>query len=166
MPLTPFQREVAQLLAAHRSPESHVVGGAVINRDDTSPRYSLDLDVFHDVAERVRSYAEADAAALGEHGFTVEWLLQQPSMYRAQVSRGGDQLKLEWCSDSSFRFFPVQPDPVFGYCLHKADLATNKLLALAGRSEIRDLVEIPIPKAETFRPRFGISVPYAGLGPN
>jgi hypothetical protein len=31
---------------------------------------------------------------------------------------------------------------VFGYCLHQADLATNKALALAGRAEIRDFLDI------------------------
>jgi hypothetical protein len=142
MPLTPFQREVALLLASHRNPESHVAGGAVINRLDNSPRFSADLDLFHDVANRVRNSAEADAAILGAHGFLVEWLLQQPALYRARVSRGAEQLKLDWCLDSAFRFFPVQPDPVFGYCLHQADLATNKALALAGRSEIRDFLDI------------------------
>jgi hypothetical protein len=38
MPLT--AREVARTLAAHRNPESHVAGGAVINRAETSYRYS------------------------------------------------------------------------------------------------------------------------------
>jgi hypothetical protein len=142
MPLTPFQREVAQLLAAHRNPDSHVAGGAVINRSDDSPRYSADLDLFHDIADSVHSSAEADAATLLEHGFAVQWLLRQPALYRAQLSRATEQLKLEWCYDSSFRFFPVQPDPDFGYCLHAADLATNKVLALAGRSEIRDVIDI------------------------
>jgi hypothetical protein len=142
MPLTSFQREVAQLLAAHRNPDSHVAGGAVINREDTSPRFSADLDLFHDVAESVRSSAEADATTLLDNGFAVEWLLQQPFLHQARVSRGVDQLRLDWCFDSSFRFFPVQADQVFGYCLHQADLATNKVLALAGRSEIRDLIDI------------------------
>lgn len=142
MPLTPLQREIAQILARNRTLESHVVGGAAINRQDASPRYSLDLDIFHDIPAEVRSYAEADAAALREHGFTIEWLLQQPSAHRAEASRGTDRLKLEWCSDSPFRFFPVQKDAVFGYCLHQADLATNKVLALAGRSEIRDLIDV------------------------
>jgi hypothetical protein len=142
MPLTPFQREVARLLAAHRNPDSHVAGGAVINRSDASPRYSADLDLFHDVAESVHSSAEADAATLLGHGLAVEWLLQQPFLHRARVSRGNEQLRLDWCFDSSFRFFPVQPDPDFGYCLHDADLATNKVLALAGRSEIRDFIDI------------------------
>jgi hypothetical protein len=32
MPLTAFQRGVAHILAKHRNTESHVAGGAVINR--------------------------------------------------------------------------------------------------------------------------------------
>lgn len=42
----------------------------------------------------------------------------------------------------TFRFFPAQPDREFGYCLHPADLATNKALALAARAEIRDFIDI------------------------
>ncbi len=38
MPLTAFQRVVARLLAAHRNPDSHLAGGAVINREDSSFR--------------------------------------------------------------------------------------------------------------------------------
>ena len=52
-----------------------------------------------------------------------------------------DRLRLDWATDSAFRFFPVLPDEEFGYCLHQADLATNKVLALAGRSEVRDFLD-------------------------
>jgi hypothetical protein len=69
-------------------------------------------------------------------------LLRQPSLQSAEVHRAEDALRLDWCYDSAFRFFPVQPDREFGYCLHPADLATNKALALAGRSEVRDFVDI------------------------
>jgi hypothetical protein len=51
-------------------------------------------------------------------------------------------VRLDWTTDSVFRFFPVLPDEEFGYCLHRADLATNKVLALAGRSEVRDFLDI------------------------
>jgi hypothetical protein len=43
--------------------------------------------------------------------------------------------------DSTFRFFPVQADEEFGYVLHLLDLATNKVLALAGRFEARDFID-------------------------
>jgi hypothetical protein len=142
MPLTSFQKEVLLLLAANRNPGSHAGGGAVINRGGDSPRYSADLDLFHDVCETVLVSAEADAAVLLHHGYDVEWLLRQPSLQRAQVRGSSGTVRLDWCYDSAFRFFPVQVDGDFGFCLHRADLATNKVLALAGRSEVRDFIDV------------------------
>jgi hypothetical protein len=142
MPLTAIQHGVMRLLAGRRSPESHVAGGVAINKSADSPRFSSDIDFFHDVADSVYACAEADAAVLSQAGYAVEWLMRQPFLHRADVQRDSDRLKLEWCYDSAFRFFPTQPDPELGYRLHAADLAANKILALAGRSEIRDLIDI------------------------
>jgi hypothetical protein len=149
MPLTDFQKGVARLIAANRSPESHVAGGAVINRGEAGLRISEDLDIFHDVpeggptaAEMVAASAEADERVLRGAGYAVEWKTRVPGLFRAVVSRGDDHLRLDWTTDSAFRFFPAQPDEDFGYCLHPADLATNKVLALVGRSEIRDFLDI------------------------
>ena len=121
MPLTPFQRGVAQILAKHRSPE--------------------DLDIFHDLGAIVAASAEADAKVLRETGYSVEWTLRGEAIFKAVVTRGEDRLRLDWTVDSAFRFFPAVPDEEFGYCLHQADLATNKVLALAGRSEVRDFLD-------------------------
>lgn len=142
MPLTPYQREIARILAKHRNPESHVAGGAVINRGEDGVRISDDLDIFHDLVARVAASAEADAKTLHEAGYSVEWTLRGEVMFRAEVTRGEDRLRLDWTTDSAFRFFPALPDEEFGYCLHQADLATNKALALAGRSEMRDYLDI------------------------
>ena len=142
MPLTDFQRQVALLLAAHRNPESHVAGGAVINRADESFRYSDDLDIFHDVAQSVAVCAEADASVLLAAGFSLRWTLRQEGFFRAEVKRNKDSLRLDWAADSPFRFFPVEADKDFGYCLQPADLAVNKILALAGRREFRDFLDI------------------------
>src|SRR6266446_3229966 len=142
MPLTAFQREVARVLAANRNPESHIAGGAVINRGENGIRISDDLDIFHDLAASVAASAEADAQALCDAGYAVAWTLRGEAIFRAQVTRGEDRVRLDWTMDSAFRFFPALPDEEFGYCLHQADLATNKVLALAGRSEIRDFLDM------------------------
>ncbi|MCI0640072.1 MAG: nucleotidyl transferase AbiEii/AbiGii toxin family protein [Gemmataceae bacterium] len=142
MPLTSFQKVVLQILAKNRNPESHAGGGAVINRAPDSPRFSSDLDFFHDVAEGVRFSAVADARALADQGFVITWLIEEQFLRRAQIVRGAEAIRLDWCFDSAYRFFPVLPDPEFGYSLHPADLATNKALAVAGRAEIRDLLDI------------------------
>jgi hypothetical protein len=142
VPLTPFQREIARLLATHRNPESHVAGGAAINRSESSPRYSEDIDIFHDAAESVAVSAEADVQSLRQAGYSAEWRLRQEGFYRAEVAAGEHKVRLDWATDSAFRFFPVQMDEEFGYCLHQADLAINKVLALAGRCEVRDFLDI------------------------
>jgi hypothetical protein len=39
-------------------------------------------------------------------------------------------------------FFPVQADAELGFVLHPLDGATNKMLALAGRGELRDYLDV------------------------
>jgi hypothetical protein len=51
-------------------------------------------------------------------------------------------MQLEWVTDSAFRFFPTQPDELFGYVLHPVDLATNKASAAADRRVPRDIVDL------------------------
>ena len=142
MPLTDFQSETLRLLAAHRSPESFLAGGTVLNAAADSPRYSKDLDIFHDVEASVATSAETDAATLRQAGYEVEWLLRQALFQRAEVVRSGNRLLVEWVFDSAFRFFPVERDDLAGWRLNRYDAATNKLLALMGRSEARDYLDI------------------------
>jgi hypothetical protein len=70
MPLSKIQRDILRLLAAHRDPESYVAGSAPLTRD--TPRYSGDIDIFHDREERVGQTAAQDIAMLQEHGYTVK----------------------------------------------------------------------------------------------
>ncbi|WP_422930125.1 hypothetical protein [Singulisphaera sp. PoT] len=142
MPLTPFQREVARILAANRNPESYIAGGAAINRGEGWLRFSSDLDIFNDMSVIVSLCASEDAKFLEFLGYSVEWKIRHDGVHRAQISKGEDSIRLDWVNDTAFRFFPVQKDEDFGYCLHPADLATNKALACVGRHEIRDFIDI------------------------
>ena len=141
MPLTALQERVFHAIRTQRSPDSFVYGAIVIHFDENSPRYSRDIDLSHDLAQSVAASAEADVQALTSAGFSVSWLLRQPSFQRAEISLEGDSVVLEWVHDSAFRFFPVESDPLLGYRLHHFDAATNKMLALASRAEPRDLVD-------------------------
>ena len=68
------------MLASHRDPESYVAGSTPLNRD--APRYSGDIDVFHDREERVAQAAAQDAALLQEQGYTVKWFRPGPGRLR------------------------------------------------------------------------------------
>ncbi len=140
MPLSKIQVDILRLLASHRDPVSYVGGATPLNRN--APRFSADNDVFHDREERVAAAAKADAQILQGDGYRVSWLRQLPLIYTADITRGDAGTRLEWVVDSDFRFFPTLRDDVFGYILHPVDLAANKVMAAAGRREVRDLVDL------------------------
>jgi hypothetical protein len=141
VPLTDFQFELGRLLAANRSEDSYAAGAAPILLEPRTRRFSQDLDYFHDTPERVASAYEADSRSLLAAGCRVELELSQPGYIRALVRRGQEATKVEWAYDTSWRFLPVIQSEVFGYQLHPIDLAINKVLALAGRDEPRDLLD-------------------------
>jgi len=142
MPLGDFEKSILRLLAVNRNPESYIAGATVFLRREDSLRQSQDIDVFHDTVKSLQQAAVADAAVLDQHGYVLEWVDQQEMFRRAVVSKTGQATKLEWAYDSAFRFFPVQADVEIGFVLHPLDGATNKLLALAGRGELRDYLDV------------------------
>ncbi len=143
MPLGAFELEVLRLLAANRNPDSYVAGATVLNQDPASPRTSKDVDVFHDTIASLGESCDRDFATLKTAGYEViEAGRRHDTFCRALVRRGDQQTKIEWVFDSAFRFFPVEPDPQLGWRLNFWDVAVNKVLAFAGRPEIRDWVDV------------------------
>ena len=141
MPISKFQSDVLRLLAAQRSPDSYIAGGVAINRQ--GPRFSGDIDIFHDSIDRQESAVKADEAALIAAGYKLTWPpTQRTEKHEAMIEKAGEQMQLEWVTDSAFRFFPTLPDELFGYVLHPVDLATNKASAAADRRVPRDIVDL------------------------
>ena len=142
MPLTQFQTDVFKIISANRNPDSYVAGGIVIHREATSSRYSKDIDLFHDTSEAVVASAKLDEVALQQAGYEVKFSMENPTFHRASVTKDGQKVRLEWAADSAFRFFPIVEDKILGYRLHDADVATNKVLAAAGREKVRDFIDL------------------------
>lgn len=142
MPLTEFQSGVLRVISGNRSAESHVAGGIVLNADASSPRFSKDIDIFHDAIEALAAGSAADCASLEKAGYQVERHMWVETFRRIWVSRDGEKLRVEWAQDSAWRFFPVERDPVLGWKLHRFDALTNKALAMSSRNETRDMVDL------------------------
>jgi hypothetical protein len=142
MPLTSLQTEIAHLIAPNRSPESHLAGGAALHLKPDSLRISNDLDYFHDTEVLVGQAFAADRAILESSGYTVEIAVSLSGFIRAIVNRNGNATKVEWAHDSAWRFMPPVKDAIVGYRLHPLDLAINKVLALVGRDEPRDFLDV------------------------
>lgn len=141
MPLTDFQAGLARLLSENRTFDSYLAGGAAILIEPNTKRFSRDLDYFHDSEVRVTESFSADRELLEAHGYAIEVDLNQPGYVRAIVRKDGDATKVEWARDSDWRFMPTVRDERVGFMLHPIDLAVNKVLALAGRDEARDVLD-------------------------
>lgn len=144
MALTAFQRRICHLVAQNRvaSAASYVAGGAALNELLAGPRISRDIDLFHDTDAAVIASWDADRRLLEAHGLRVRLVRERPSYVEADVSASGESVLMEWTRDSAFRFFPLVEHPEFGLVLHAFDLATNKVLALIGRLEVRDWIDV------------------------
>jgi hypothetical protein len=144
MAVTPFQRTLCRLLAADRRArgDSYVAGGVALSVALHAQRVSRDLDLFHDTTEAVAATWDADRKTMESNGYTVAPVRERPGFVQATVSLHGDALLVEWVHDSAYRFFPLVEDHDLGLTLHPFDLATNKVLALIGRVEVRDWVDV------------------------
>jgi hypothetical protein len=142
--LTAFQRDVIRTVAAERrrSGRGYIAGGAALNALIGAPRVSEDVDLFHDTADAVHTVFERDRSLLQTAGMLVDVRREWPTFVEADVERRGQTTRLQWAQESAFRFFPLVEHDDLGLTLHPFDLATNKILALIGRAEPRDWVDV------------------------
>ncbi|MBM3459489.1 MAG: hypothetical protein FJX77_13290, partial [Armatimonadetes bacterium] len=144
MSLTSFQRELCRIIAVTRvaAGESYLAVGSALNEWLQAPRTSRDSDLFHNTDEALQTTWRSDRRLLEARGFHLEVVREHPAFVEATVARGGEAVVMEWARDSAYRFFPLMEHPVLGLTLHPFDLATNKVLALVGRLEVRDWVDV------------------------
>jgi hypothetical protein len=144
MALTAHQREVCRLISKRLrdSGEGYVAGGLALNLILNGTRLSRDIDLFHDAEEAVLSGWLQDCRILEENGHHLEILRDIAGFKEALVSKGEAKTLVQWARESAFRFFPLVEHQELGLVLHPFDLATNKVLALAGRLEPRDWIDV------------------------
>jgi hypothetical protein len=144
MGVTPYQRAICRLIASNRmqTDEAYVAGGVVLNLLLDTPRVSMDIDLFHDTAEALAKTWDADHQLLLENEFAVDIVRERPTFVEAVVRKGGKSVIMQWTQDSAYRFFPLLRHEDLGLTLHPFDHATNKVLALAGRLEVRDWIDL------------------------
>jgi hypothetical protein len=144
MALTGFQQSLCRLIAANRlqQGEAYVAGGVALNLLTGGRRISRDIDLFHDTLEALDATWQADRKLLQNHGYQIRSVHERPGYVEAVVSKGSETVLMQWTRDGAFQFFPLVRHEEVGLVLHPLDLATNKVLALAGRLEIRGWIDL------------------------
>ncbi|MCD4653742.1 hypothetical protein K8T06_07380 [bacterium] len=144
MALTSFQQKICRLLSKNRIliGESYVAGGSALNLFTRSNRISRDIDLFHDTLTALESSWDMDRSTLIEAGYELQIIHERSGYIEVILRQDTDAVLIQWTRDSAFRFFPLIEDELLGLTMHPFDLATNKALALVGRLEVRDWVDV------------------------
>lgn len=146
MAITPFQQKICHLISDARKQNgaSYIAGGVSLNTCLNAPRISHDIDIFNDSHDALIAGWEDDKKVLEQNNYSINILRERSFFIEAIISdiKTEDSVILQWTCDSAFRFFPLIEHDDFGLTLHPFDLATNKALALVGRLEVRDWIDM------------------------
>lgn len=102
-------------------------------------RGTQDLDFFGLHQSDVQRLLPAAEKALEASGFEVRRVLEGPGFVRLVVQRGAEVTEVDLAADA--RLFPLEIEnglPV----LNSTELAVDKVLAIFGRAEARDFVDL------------------------
>ncbi|MBA2460520.1 MAG: nucleotidyl transferase AbiEii/AbiGii toxin family protein [Actinobacteria bacterium] len=138
--LSPLQEQVAAIIAGLEEAEDFVLAGgaALIVRGDVH-RQTRDLDFFGLTADAVDQLLPAVDRALREAGLTVHRVQEAPGFARLVVESADDRTELDLAADA--RLFPAEPGRL-APMLSGEELAVDKMLAVFGRAEARDFIDL------------------------
>jgi hypothetical protein len=147
--LSPLQERVAEIVAGLDEAEGFALAGgaALIVRGDVQ-RQTRDLDFFGLTGDAVDRLAPAVRRALSADGLTVGHAQLNPGFVRFVVSDGDQVTELDLGTDA--RLFPAEPGRI-APTLTGEELAVDKVLAVFGRAEARDFVDLM-----ALEPRYGL----------
>lgn len=138
--LTPLQLEVLHAFCA-RAPRFFLTGGAALAGFHLGHRDTKDLDLFT-TTDSLEDGERALRQVASEIGAGVEAVQTAPDFRRRVVRRGTDLVVVDLVRDRAPQL--VDPKPVWdGIPVDPPEeILANKLSALLGRAEIRDLVDV------------------------
>lgn len=138
--LTPFQREVALIIVG--LPEAAgfgLAGGAALIVHGEIERQTQDLDFFGLHRSDVDSLAPAAERALRGAGLDVRRAREGVGFVRLEVQRSSEVTEVDIAADA--RLFPLVVEKDLPL-LSRTELAVDKVLAVFGRAEARDFVDL------------------------
>ncbi len=140
VPLSPLQERVALIVAAlSDASELGLAGGAALIVWGIGDRVTRDLDFFATRSETVDALAPVIEHSLRAAGLGVEVIRSSPGFVRLEISDRSDVTEVDLAWD--FRMRELRQTD-HGLVLERDELAADKVLALYGRAEARDFVDV------------------------
>lgn len=131
----------------------YLTGGTALSAFYLFHRKSRDLDIFTSEEELILPFSFKIEKALKEEGFEMERTRGLHSFIELYVRSLGESTVLHIALDSPFRLEPLKDAEEFpGLKIDSLpDIAANKLLALFGRANLRDFIDVFFLVKEKFR---------------
>jgi predicted nucleotidyltransferase component of viral defense system len=147
--LSPLQQRVARLVAEVIAGEGFALagGGALVSRGDVD-RHTEDLDFFGLDPDAVDRVGPIVKETLEGAGLTVHAVRESHGFVRLTVSDGTERTEIDLAADA--RLLPAEEGPIVR-TLAGEELAVDKVLAIFGRAEARDFVDL-----QALEPRYGL----------
>jgi hypothetical protein len=138
--LTPFQERIAAIIAGLEEAEGIALagGGALIVRGDVD-RGTRDLDFFGLTTESVNKLAPAVEREVTAAGMEITILQSNQGFVRLVASQGDERCEIDLAADA--RLFPIDTNLIVP-TLTGEELAVDKVLAIFGRAEARDFIDL------------------------
>ncbi|MEK6815835.1 MAG: nucleotidyl transferase AbiEii/AbiGii toxin family protein [Nitrospirota bacterium] len=140
--LSPFQKKVLSVFSSiEESRAFHMTGGTALAAFFLGHRLSEDIDFFTPDEHLISVLAEKFKNALLSVGIQVSEIRNFRSFWEAVLTQGGESIKVQLGYDSPFTLSDFVEE--LGLKVHSLqDIAAGKLLALYGRAEERDFIDI------------------------
>jgi len=140
--LYPFQDRVLQVLDKLET-GFYLTGGTAASRGYLHHRFSDDLELFVNDDERFGLWAERIIQALiRQEKWKISVIQREERFVRLTVTEKDTLLKIELINDVPAHVGQIQQHPVLGRLDSAEDILANKITALVGREEPKDLADI------------------------
>jgi predicted nucleotidyltransferase component of viral defense system len=138
--LTPLQEQIAQIIGGVlEGSDFALAGGAAIISQGLVDRRTRDLDFFGSSSPVLTERLQLIIDSLVREGFQVEIDQQNERFVRLDVRGLGEETEVDFGID--FRLFPPHQG-AHSLVLSSRELAVDKVLAVFGRAESRDFVDL------------------------
>jgi len=140
--LYPFQDDVLRLVKEAQT-GFYLTGGTALSRGYLNHRFSDDLDLFVNFDGHFGEWSNRVVDTFWRLGdWKTEVILREEYFVRAVLTRDELTLKVEMINDVSSRVGDVRDHLVLGRLDSAENILANKLTALIGREESRDLADV------------------------
>jgi predicted nucleotidyltransferase component of viral defense system len=140
--LTPFQKRVLKAFTEiEESKAFYLTGGTALSAFYLAHRLSEDFDLFTSEEPLISVVARKLKTGLENSSIHVEEIRTFSSFWEGVAGRGGESIKIQLAYDSPYMLSATTEQE--GLRIHSLDdIAAGKLLALFGRAEERDFVDV------------------------